>query len=164
MAIAPGDRLPDANFLQMGPDGPESVALKPLTSGRKVVIFGLPGAYTGVCSTAHVPSFIRSMDKLKAGGVAGVYCVTVNDPHVTRAWGEVTGATAAGIRILADADGSFTKSIGMDFDRPSAGFIGRSKRYSMLVEDGVVSRFNLEEQAGVCALSSGEAMVEQLED
>jgi peroxiredoxin len=163
MSIEPGQRLPDGEFLVKGDDGIAPVTAAALAGTGRTVFFGLPGAYTGVCSTAHVPSFVRAMPALRAKGVTGVYCVTVNDPHVTKAWAEVTGATAAGITVLADADGAFTKALGMDFTNPKSGFYGRSKRYSMLVENGVVTLFNLEENPGQCALSSGEAMAEQID-
>ncbi|SLN58055.1 peroxiredoxin [Roseisalinus antarcticus] len=162
MTIAVGDTLPEATMLRMGSSGPEGVALSERLKGRKVALFGLPGAYTGTCTTAHVPSFIRSMDALKAKGVDEVICTAVNDPFVMKAWGESTGATAAGITMLADASGDFAKAIGMDFTAPPAGFYGRSLRYAMFVEDGVVKVFNPEEGAGVCERSAGETLVEAI--
>ena len=97
MTISVGQSLPDANLLRMGEDGPEAVALSSKLKGRKVVVFGLPGAYTGVCTTAHVPSFIRNKAKFDAKGVDEIICISVNDPFVMKAWGESTGATAAGV-------------------------------------------------------------------
>jgi peroxiredoxin len=161
MTIAEGMSLPDATLLQMGDNGPEGVSLAAKLKGRKVVIFGLPGAYTGTCSTAHVPSFIRTATKFADKGVDEIICVSVNDPHVMKAWGEATGATAAGITMLGDADSSFTKAIGMDFDAPGAGFHARSKRYSLLAEDGVVKIFNPEVGRG-CEISAGEHLLTQL--
>lgn len=163
MALETGTRLPDAKLLRMGAEGPEAVNLAELLKGRKVVLFALPGAYTGTCSTAHVPSFIRSMDALRAKGVDAVYCVSVNDPFVLGAWGEATGGAAAGIEFLGDADGAFTRATGMGFDAPPAGLHGRSKRYSVLAVDGVVKLVHVEETPGVCEVSSGEAMVEALD-
>ena len=159
--IAIGKRLPEASLLRMGDNGAESVALSDRLRGRKVVIFGLPGAYTGTCSTAHVPSFIRTAKKFADKGVDEIICVAANDPFVMKAWGEATGATAAGITMLGDADSSFTKAIGMTFDVPHLGFFARSKRYSLLVEDGVVTRFNPETTQG-CEISAGEHLLEQL--
>ena len=161
MTISVGQSLPDANLLQMGEDGPETVALSSKLKGRKVVLFGLPGAYTGVCTTAHVPSFIRTKDKFAAKGVDEIICVSVNDPFVMKAWGEATGATAAGITMLGDADASFTKAIGLTFDVPHLGFFARSKRYSLLAEDGVVTKFNPETGTG-CEISAGEHLLSQL--
>ncbi|QQA42614.1 peroxiredoxin [Pelagovum pacificum] len=162
MSISVGDTLPDGTMLVLGAEGPEQVELGPKLKGRKVVIFGLPGAYTGTCTTAHVPSFIRTIDQLKEKGVDEVICTSVNDPFVMQAWGESTGASDAGITMLADADGAFAKAIGMAFDAPPAGFYGRSQRYALMAEDGVVKVLNAEENPGVCDMSGGEAMVEAI--
>lgn len=161
MTLAEGSKLPEATLLQMGEAGPEAVSLAQKLKGRKVVIFGLPGAYTGTCSTAHVPSFIRTAKKFAEKGVDEIICIAVNDPHVMKAWGEATGATAAGITMLGDADASLTKAIGMEFDAPQAGFFARSKRYSLLAEDGVVKVFHPEIGRG-CEISAGEHLLSQL--
>lgn len=159
MAISTGDKLPGATLLKIGEKGPEAVALQERLAGRKVALFAVPGAYTPTCSSAHVPSFIRSMDKLKAKGVDEVICVSVNDPFVMKAWGEATGATAAGITMLADPEGAFTAAIGMGFDAPPAGLHRRSKRYAMFVKDGTVQILNAEESPGQCEISAGETLV-----
>ncbi|WP_371155472.1 peroxiredoxin [Jannaschia sp. 2305UL9-9] len=162
MAISPGDTLPDAQLLRMGENGPESVSLSDLTAGKTVAIFALPGAYTGTCTTAHVPSFIRTKSDFAAKGVETVICVSVNDPFVMQAWGDSTGATEAGIHMLGDADGSFTKAMGMDFTAPPVGFHGRSKRYAMIVDNGTVKTLHAEESPGVCETSGGEALLATL--
>lgn len=159
MTISKGATLPDATLLYLGEDGPASVQMSEKLKGRKVVVFGLPGAYTGVCTTSHVPSFIRTKDDFAAKGVDEIICVSVNDPFVLAAWGESTGATAAGITLLGDAEGEFTKAIGMDFTAPPAGLIGRSKRYAMIVEDGVVTSIGEEASPGECDISGGEALL-----
>ena len=159
MAISQGDTLSEATLVHMGADGPEQVALADKIKGRKVVLFAVPGAFTPTCHSAHVPSFIRTKDQFDAKGVDEVICVSANDPFVMQAWGEATGAAAAGITMLGDADSSFTKAIGMDFDAPPAGLMGRSKRYAMLVEDGTVSLLQVEENPGVCEVSGGEALL-----
>lgn len=162
MTISIGDTLPEGTMLVMGAEGPSSVALGEKIKGRKVVIFGLPGAFTGTCSTAHVPSFIRTKDALMAKGVDEVICVSVNDPFVMAAWAKDTGADAAGLTMLGDADGAWTAAIGMDFTAPPVGFFGRSKRYTLVAEDGVVTQLNIDENPGVCELSAGETVLEQL--
>lgn len=159
MGITVGDTLPDATVLQLGENGPQAVEISDKLKDRKVVIFAVPGAYTGVCTTAHVPSFIRSMDRLKAKGVDEVICVSVNDPFVMAAWGESTGAAAAGITMLGDAESTFTTAIGMDFTAPPAGLIKRSARYAMLVENGVVKVLHREESPGACEISAGESLL-----
>lgn len=160
--IATGDTLPDATLIQLGTDGPEGVRISEKTKGRKVVIFAVPGAYTGTCTTAHVPSFIRTKSQFNAKGIDEIICVAVNDPFVMGAWGEATGATEAGLTMLSDAASEFTKAIGMEFDVPPAGLFGRSKRYAMLVDDGKVVALNIEENPGVCELSAGEGLLESI--
>lgn len=162
MTIATGDKLPDATLVKLGANGPETVSLADHAKGKKLVVFAVPGAYTPTCHSAHVPSFIRTKDQFMAKGVDEIICVSVNDPFVMKAWGEATGATAAGITMLGDADGSFTKAIGMSFDAPPAGLIGRSKRYAMLVEDGTVSKLNIEQSPGTCEISGGEALLDDI--
>ena len=159
MTITTGDSLPEATFSRMGADGPEQVAIADLTKGRKVVIFAVPGAFTPTCHAAHVPSFIRTKDDLKTKGVDEIICISVNDPFVMQAWGESTGATEAGLTLLADGTGAFTAEIGMSFDAPPVGLMGRSKRYAMLVDDGKVSLLHEEESPGICEVSSGEALL-----
>lgn len=159
MTISVGDKLPGGKVLQMGANGAEAVEMDAKLAGRKVVIFGLPGAYTGTCTTSHVPSFMRVMDKLKAKGVDEVICLSVNDPFVMKAWGESTGAAAAGITFLADGDASYTKSIGQEFTVPHLAFYDRSKRYALYAEDGVVKVLNQGQETNACEISGGEAMV-----
>ncbi|NBO21333.1 MAG: peroxiredoxin [Rhodobacteraceae bacterium] len=159
MTIATGSVLPDAKLLTMGANGPESVSLGEKLKGRKVVIFGLPGAFTGTCSTAHVPSFIRTRDKFAAKGVDEVICIAVNDPFVLKAWSDATGAAAGGITMLGDAESVFTKAIGLNFSAGPVGFVDRSKRYALYAEDGVVKVLHLEESPGTCEISGGEALL-----
>ena len=162
MTIEVGGRLPEATFLEKGAEGIAPVPSAGLFAGRRVVLFGLPGAFTGMCSTRHVPSFTRVADRLRAKGVDAIVCVSVNDPHVMLAWSADTGAGAAGIRMLADADGAFARALGLSFDNPAAGLFGRSKRYSLLAEDGVVKVLNLETSRTDCDLSGGETMLGQV--
>ena len=159
MAIKQGDTLPDTTLVEMTEDGPSPVSLSSKTAGRKVVIFAVPGAFTPTCHSAHVPSFIRTKDQFDAKGVDEIICVSVNDPFVMKAWGEATGATAAGIAMLGDAESAFTTNIGMDFSAPPAGLLARSKRYAMLVDDGVVTLLQEEESPGVCDVSGGEGLL-----
>lgn len=162
MSISVGDILPEGQFTVMGAEGPATVTMAEIAGGGKTVIFGLPGAYTGTCTTAHVPSFIRVADQLAEKGVKTIACVAVNDPFVMGAWGEATGATAAGIKMLGDADASFTKALGMEFSAPPAGLYDRSKRFTMVVEGGKVTHLNVEENPGVCEISAGETLLGQL--
>ena len=160
MTISVGDKLPGATLLIMGENGPEPMELGDRLAGRKVVIFGLPGAYTGTCTSAHVPSFVRTHDQFRAKGVDEIICVSVNDPFVMGAWGQSTGATGAGITMAGDAEAAFTKAIGLEFSAPPVGLIDRSRRYAMVVEDGTVSAINIEEGPGVCEVTAGESLLE----
>ncbi|UWQ80015.1 peroxiredoxin [Leisingera sp. S132] len=160
--ISVGDQLPDATLTRIGEDGPEQVQLADKLKRRKVVIFAVPGAFTSTCHSAHVPSFIRTKDQFAAKGVDEIICLAGNDPFVMSIWGDNTGATEAGITMLSDAECSFTESIGMRFDAPPAGLIGRSLRYAMLVEDGEVKILNKEENPGQCELSAGEGLLDSM--
>lgn len=159
MAISKGDTLPDATLVELTADGPKEVSLSDRLAGRNVVIFALPGAYTSTCSSAHLPSFIRTADPLREKGVDEIICLSVNDPFVLAAWSRDMGADKAGIAMLADADAAFTKSVGMEFSAPPVGLINRSKRYAMYVQDGVVSVYHEEEGRGTCDISGGENML-----
>lgn len=159
MTISQGDTLPDATLVELGAEGPTPVKMADKLKGRKVVVFAVPGAFTPTCHSAHVPSFVRTKGEFDAKGVDEIICVSCNDPFVMKAWGEATGASAAGITMLADASSEFTKAIGMDFDAPPAGLVARSKRYAMLVDDGTVTLFQAEENPGVCDVSGGEALL-----
>lgn len=162
MTISVGSALPDASLLIMGDGGAEAVSMATKLKGRNVVIFGLPGAYTGTCTTSHVPSFMRVADKLRAKGVDEIICLSVNDPFVMKAWGESTGAAAKGITFLADGDASFTKAIGMDFSAPANGFFDRSQRYALYAVDGVVKVLNKGKESKACEISGGEAMLDAI--
>ncbi|ETW12115.1 anti-oxidant AhpCTSA family protein [Roseivivax marinus] len=162
MPISKGDTLPGATLARLGEDGPETVDLGEKLKGRRVVIFAVPGAFTPTCHSAHVPSFIRTKEKFDEKGVDEIICLAVNDVFVLKAWAEATGADKAGLTMLSDPEGSFTQAIGMDFTAPPVGMINRSKRYAMVVEDGMVKSLHEEENPGQCDTSAGEALLETL--
>ena len=157
--LSEGMTLPDAVFPVMGADGMKSVSLLDILKARRVVIFAVPGAFTPTCDAAHMPSFVRTADALRQKGVDEIICLSVNDAYVMHVWGEQSGATKAGITMLADADAGFTKAVGMDYSSPKSGMLNRSLRYAMLVENGVVTRLHLEASTGACEISGGEAML-----
>lgn len=161
MTLSVGDALPQGQILKATEAGPETLDLADLGRGR-VAIFGLPGAFTGTCTNAHMPSFVRNADALRAKGVDRILCLTVNDPFVAAAWARETGAFDAGIELLADADASLTKALGMEFTAPGVGLHDRCRRFSALIEDGKFTRVNLEESAGQCSISAGEALLAQV--
>jgi glutaredoxin/glutathione-dependent peroxiredoxin len=158
MTISEGQRLPDAKMIEMGANGPETVDLAARIKGRKVVMFGLPGAFTGPCSTIHLPSFVRTAEAFRGKGVDEIICVSVNDPFVLSAWAESSGGKAAGIAFLGDPDAGFTKALKMEFTAPHLGLIDRSSRYAVLVEDGVITKARID-KAGECDLSTGETLL-----
>jgi glutaredoxin/glutathione-dependent peroxiredoxin len=162
MTITEGSRLPDATLLTLGPEGPEPVVLTERLKGRKVVIFGMPGAFTRTCHSAHMPSLVRTAAEFAARGVDEVICIAVNDPFVMHLWGESTGAAEAGITMLADPETAFTAAIGMEYSAPPAGLIRRSRRYGMVVEDGIVTALQVEQARGSCEMSGGEALLARL--
>jgi len=159
MTVTTGQTLPDATLAQMGANGPEPVQIAEKVNGRRVVIFGLPGAFTGTCSTIHLPSFMRTKAQFDAKGIDEIICVSVNDAFVMKAWADATGATDAGITLLADHAAEFTKAIGMNYSVPAIGFFDRSKRYAMLVEDGIITHLQID-KPGVCDLSTGESFLD----
>ena len=158
MAIEKGASLPDGKLVELGENGPETIEVAALRQGR-VAIFAVPGAYTPTCTNAHMPSFVKNAGAIRDKGVSRIICITVNDPFVAGHWAKDTGATEAGIEVLADADGSYTKALGMNI--VGEGWVnGRSKRYAMLVTDGVVQELQVEESPGACSISSGDSLLD----
>ena len=143
MAIEAGEAVPPATLKQMTPDGIKDVQLADLLAGKKVILFGLPGAYTPVCSTKHLPGYVAEADKLKSEGIAEIACISVNDPFVMATWGEQNGADGK-VLMLCDPEASFTRSLGLSLDLAAFGLGERSQRYSMIVDDGVVTTINVE--------------------
>jgi peroxiredoxin len=161
MGISLGETLPEANLLIMTDEGPQTEALGEKLKGRKVVIFAVPGAFSTTCHVSHMPSFIRTKEAFADKGVDEIICVAVNDPFVMKMWAEATGADKAGITCLSDADGAWTKALGEEFDAPVVGFYGRSKRYALYAEDGVVKVYHPETTRG-CETSSGAALLSEI--
>ena len=161
MSIAVGDTLPDATFKVRTPDGLKDLSTAELTKGKKVVLFAVPGAFTPTCHAKHLPSFVQGFDALKAKGVDTVACIAVNDAFVLDAWGKAGGAEGK-VMMLADGNGTFTKAIGLDFDGSGFGLGTRSKRYAMLIEDGVVKVLNVEEAPGVMEVSGADRILAAL--
>ncbi|QFI65407.1 peroxiredoxin [Sinorhizobium alkalisoli] len=162
MPIAVGDRLPSATFKEKTADGPVEVTTDDLFRGKRVVLFAVPGAFTPTCSLNHLPGYLEHRDAILARGVDDIAVVSVNDLHVMGAWATATGGMGK-IHFLSDWNAAFTKTLGMDIDL-SAGTLGiRSKRYSMLVEDGVVKNLNVEDAPSQAIVSGAATMLEQLD-
>ena len=167
MAIKVGDKLPDGTLTEMIETetegctiGPNAFEVKDLAKGKRVVIFGLPGAFTPTCSAKHVPSYTANYDRLKAKKVDEIWCVSVNDAFVMGAWAK-DQKSAGKVRMMADGSGIFTKSLGLEFDLTARGMGVRSQRYSMVVDDGVVKTLNVE-APGKFEVSDAENLLKQL--
>lgn len=167
MSIKIGDRLPEgtlSEYIETATEGcsigPNTFNVSDLVKGKKIAIFGLPGAYTPTCSAQHVPGYIAHFDQLKAKGIDEIWCISVNDAFVMGAWGRDQKADGK-VRMMADGNAAFSKALGLDADFSKFGMGTRSQRYSMLVEDGVVKQLNVE-APGKFAVSNAETLLSQL--
>ena len=161
MTIKIGDKLPNATLRLVTPDGAKPTTTQDYFAGRKIVLFGLPGAFTPTCHKNHLPGFLADEAKFKAKGVDAIAMTAVNDHYVLAAWSEATGA-AGHIDFLADGAGDFAKAAGLDFDASAGGLGLRSRRYSALIEDGVVKQLNIEEAPGKADLSGAAHILAQI--
>jgi glutaredoxin/glutathione-dependent peroxiredoxin len=161
MAIKVGDKIPSVTLHYLTPEGMQSVPSDEFFAGKKVAVFGLPGAYTRTCSSRHLPGYVTNAETLKKKGIDAVACVSVNDAFVMDAWGKEHGAPGK-VTMLGDGSAEFTKAIGMELDASGLGLGVRSHRYSMLVDDGVVKKLNLEPNPGKVEVSGGDTLLGQL--
>ena len=166
MAIKVGDRLPEGTLTEMIDTerpgctvGPNNFSVGDLTKGKRIVIFGVPGAFTPTCSVKHLPGYVQQFDQLRAKGVDEVWCLAVNDAFVMGAWGREQHAGGK-VRMMADGSATFTKALGLELDLIARGMGVRTQRYSMLVDDGVVKTLNVEAQ-GKFEVSGGDTMLKQ---
>ncbi len=160
MTINIGDILPEAEFNSPGADGPVKLTTSDVFKGKRVVLFAVPGAFTPTCNAMHLPGYVIDHDAIKAKGIDTIACTAVNDVHVLKAWAKASGADEK-IVMLADGNGTFAKALGLSVDLSAPGMGLRSKRYSMLVENGVVKTLNVEEKSGV-NVSGSETILGQL--
>lgn len=160
MPIQPGDKLPEATFMEMTADGPQPRSSAEIFNGKTVALFAVPGAFTPTCSAKHLPGFIEKEADLKSKGVDEIVCTSVNDVFVMGAWGEQAGADGK-VRMLADGNGAFAQALGLQLDASGFGMGQRSQRYSMIVKDGVVSEVNVEDGPEF-KVSSADYMLGQL--
>ena len=166
MTIKIGEKLPEATlsesteFGEACPISPKNVSVTEASKGKKVVIFGLPGAYTPTCSAKHVPGYLANLDKLKKAGVDEVWCISVNDGFVMAAWGKDQGAIGK-VRMMGDGSADFAKKLGLELDLNGAGMGLRMQRFSLLAEDGVVKQLNVE-HGPKFEISGAETMLNQL--
>ena len=159
--IKVGDKLPEAKFAVMTAEGPAEKSTADIFNGKKVVLFAVPGAFTPTCHKNHLPGFLKNADAIKAKGVDTIAVTGVNDVFVMNAWKKDTGADGT-IDFRADGSANFAKAIGLDLDVSARGLGTRSKRYSMIVDNGVVKSLNIEETPGTADVSGADALLKQL--
>jgi len=159
--IQAGDKLPNGTLFEMSADGPKPVSVEDLVKGRRVVIFGLPGAFTPTCSAKHLPGYVSLADRLKAKNIDEIVCLSVNDAFVMGAWGKEQGVEGK-VRMLADGSAAFSRAMGLELDLTERGMGIRCQRFSMLVDDGVVKSLNLE-APGKFEVSDAETMLGQID-
>jgi len=160
MKIKNGDKLPDAKVFILDKD-PKETSIKKIVGNKKVILFGLPGAFTPTCSVKHLPGFLMALDKINEKKIEKVICISVNDPFVMNAWGK-THNVQDKILMVGDSKGDFTKSIGAELNLTKRGLGIRSSRYTMLVEKGNVLKISEEEVAGKCEVTSAENFLKEI--
>jgi len=165
MTIKVGDRIPDAKFMTLTADGPKALTTADIFAGKKVALFAVPGAFTPTCHLQHLPGFVARADELKTKGVHTIACTAVNDVFVMDEWAKATGS-AGKVVMLTDDSAAFAKAIGLDIDLTGAGIgLGvRSKRYAMLVDDGVVKVLNVDDSPPVHEKSSAETLCTMIDN
>ena len=161
MTISVGDKVPDTTFMTMTAEGPQPVSKDDIFTGRKVVLFSVPGAYTPTCHLTHLPGFVANADAIKAKGIDTIICVSVNDVFVMSAWGEQVSPDGK-ILMLADGNGEFARATDTVMDASGFGMGLRAQRYSMIVDDGVVTAFNTGDDSGQANVSGAENILAAL--
>lgn len=161
MTIKTGDKIPSVTLKKLGANGMEEVDTAAYLKGKRAVVFAVPGAFTPTCAQKHLPSYIDNAAKIKAAGIDEIVCIAVNDPFVMKHWGEVAGAEGK-VTMLPDGNAAFTKALGLELDASGNGLGTRSRRYSMVVDDGVVESLEIEDKAGEMTVTGGEACLARL--
>ncbi len=159
MTVSTGDRIPELTLKVMGEKGPENITTNEIFKGKKVVMFAVPGAFTPGCSVTHLPGYVINADKIKAKGVDSIVCTAVNDAFVMGAWGKASNAEE--LIMLADGNAELAKALGLTMDGSGFGLGLRSKRYAMIVEDGVIKHLAVEPEGGI-TVSGAEEVLKQL--
>tara|TARA_B100001121_G_scaffold289024_1_gene287618 strand:- start:617 stop:1102 length:486 start_codon:yes stop_codon:yes gene_type:complete len=155
------DQIPDTEIFHLVDGEPQKSKLREILGNDKIILFGLPGAFTSTCSKFHLPGFVTNANKIKAKGIKKIFCLSVNDPYVMKAWGEINN-TENKIKMLSDPYLLFTKAIGAEIDRNSKGMGIRSSRYSMVIENFSVVNIQVEKETKECSLTSAESLLNTL--
>ena len=160
MRIKVGEKIPNSKVFILSKEGPKEISIGDFIGGGKIILFGVPGAFTPTCSVKHLPSFVNSMDKAKIKGITKVICVSINDPYVMDAWGKSYNSSGK-IVMLGDSKGEFTKSIGAEIDLKFTKGLGiRSGRYAMLIDGGILKK--VVEETGKCEATAAESFLDQI--
>jgi len=162
MPIAIGQSIPAVSLFEVGEAGPAAISSDDVFAGKRIAMFGVPGAFTPTCQNRHMPSYTAAADSLRAKGIDEIVCVSVNDPFVMKAWGAATGAADAGIRCLGDSRSELAEAMDIVLDGSAVGLVKRLLRFSAIVDDGVVRSLNIEGAPGEMDLTSAEKLLEQL--
>ena len=161
MKIKIKDQIPDIEIFHLVNEEPQKGKLREILGDDKIILFGLPGAFTSTCSKFHLPGFVANADKIKAKGIKNIFCLSANDPYVMNAWGEINN-TGNKIKMLSDPYLLFTKAIGAEVDRNSKGMGIRSNRYAMVIENLAVINIQVEKETKECGLTSAESLLNSL--
>ena len=159
MKIKINDQIPDTEIYQLVNGEPHKSKLKDTLGKEKVILFGLPGAFTSTCSKLHLPGFVKNAENIKAKGIKDIFCLSVNDPYVMNAWGEANNIDNK-IKMLSDPYLLFTKAIGAEVDRNAKGMGIRSNRYAMVIENLKILNVQVEKETKLCGLSSAETILD----
>ena len=155
------DQVPDTEIFHLVDGEPQKSNLREILGNGKIILFGLPGAFTSTCSKLHLPGFVANSDQIKAKGIQNIFCISVNDPYVMNAWGEINN-TENKIKMLSDPYLLFTKAIGAEVDRNSKGMGIRSNRYAMVIENLKVINIQVEKETKECGLTSAKSLLDNL--
>ena len=155
------DQIPDTEIFHLVNGEPQKSKLREILGNEKIILFGLPGAFTSTCSKLHLPGFVANAEKIKSKGIKNIFCLSSNDPYVMNAWGEINN-TDNKIKMLSDPYLLFTKTIGAEIDRNSKGMGIRSNRYAMIIENLIVVNIQVEKETKECGLTSAESLLESL--
>ena len=164
MKIQVGDMFPESNLYFYNEGNMKKTITKLLFAYKKIVIFGMPGAFTPTCSNYHIPSIIDKIDNFKIKGIDEVFCLVVNDIHVTKVWAEQTGAIESGLKFITDPEGKLVRKLKLSFSAPEVGFINRSKRFCIILSNLIIKNIFIEEERGVCDVTSGKNILKQLKN
>ena len=159
MKLKIADQIPDTEIFHLIDGEPQKNKLREILGNGKIILFGLPGAFTSTCSKLHLPGFVANADKIKAKGIENIFCLSVNDPYVMNSWGEINN-TGNKIKMLSDPYLSFTKAIGAEVDRNSKGMGIRSNRYLMVIENLRAIKIEVEKETKECGLTSAESLLD----